>query len=199
MKWYTILSALIGGLGAWICNIIYNGKQRKKELRSLILAFVSELVLAFDRCSEYYKQSYEGKISYSGLFDFTDASIFSRFSTVNPDPEVAEIIVELKSNYFHIKGHAEEAAKLISQASRLARNSPESKKYKEAAMHAQGVAIAFFLTDYENIVRRTAILLDAAKTICSGRSRKIVESYEKKFEEAKQKKERTRSSGVLSE
>src|SRR4030042_1518169 len=61
-----IIASLIGGglAGAGV-NIYVTKRQSKKELRSLILAFASELIFAFVRCVKYYEQSRKLEVSYS--------------------------------------------------------------------------------------------------------------------------------------
>ena len=181
-----IIASLIGGglAGAGV-NIYFTKRQSKKELRSLILAFASELIFAFVRCVKYYEQSRKLEVSYSGLFDFTDSSILSRFAVVNTQPEIVTAIVDLKSHYFQIRRHVEEASKFAAQANRLAEEEKDKERLMKAAIHAQGTALAFFFSSYEDIVRKTSLILDEAKKISS---KKVVDDLEQKFREAEQKK-----------
>jgi hypothetical protein len=55
----------------------------------------------------------------------------------------------------------------------------------KAAIHAQGTALAFFFSSYEDIVRETGLILEEAKKISS---KKVVGDLEQKFKEAEQKK-----------
>lgn len=183
-----IIAALIGALTAGLINICSTRRQSGRELRSLILAFASELTLAFERCVMYYEQARKGEISFSGLFDFTEASILSRFATVNTQPEVVTAIIDLKSTYFQIGRHVEEAARFAAQANRLAKGENEKAKLMKAASLAQGTALAFFLGSkerYERTVEETALIIDAANKISPG---KVAEELESKFEDAKRKK-----------
>lgn len=139
-----IASIIGGGLAGAAVNIYFSERQSKKELKALIVVFAAELTLAFARCVKYYDQSRKKEVSYSGLFDFTNASILSRFATVNNQPEVMAAIVNLKSHYFQIGRHVEEASKFAAQADRLAREQEESQRLMKAAFRAQGTALAFF-------------------------------------------------------
>src|SRR3990172_7482849 len=78
-----IVSAILGGLVGAGISIYFSRRQAKQEYRSLILSFCSELVSAFRRCVIYYRQSIQREVSYSALFSFTDASVFSRFASVS--------------------------------------------------------------------------------------------------------------------
>jgi hypothetical protein len=181
-----IFAALIsGGLAGAIVNIYFTKRQSKKELRSLSLAFASELTLAFVRCVKYYEQSRKPEVSYSGLFDFTDSAILSRFAVVNTQPEIVAAIVDLKSHYFQIRRHVEEASKFAAQANRLAEDEKDKERLMKAAIHAQGTALAFFFSSYEDIVMKTGLILEEAKKISS---KKVVGDLEQKFKEAEQKK-----------
>ncbi len=184
-----IIAVLIGVLAGAVINIYLTRRQSTKELMSLILAFASELTLAFERCVMYYEQARKGQVSFSELFDFTDASILSRFATVNTQPEVLAAIIDLKSTYFQIGRHVEDAARFAAEANRLAKGkSKKAGKLMEAARHAQGTALAFFLGSderYEKTVKETEIILDAAKKISPG---KVAQDLENKFADARAKK-----------
>lgn len=174
----TILGGLVGALAACLFNIYFSKRQSKKELRSLILAFASELTLAFNRCVMYYEQAVEGSVSYSGLFDFTDASTLSKFATVNTNPEVVAAIMDLKSTYFQVSRHVDEAAKFATQAERITVGKHDKERFERAARHAQETALAFFLNSYKDIQKETDLVIKEAKRISPG---KIVEELEIKF------------------
>jgi len=181
-----VTAAIVGGgLAGALVNIYFNRKQSKKELKSLILAFASEFTFAFVRCVKYYEQSKKQEISFSGLFDFTDASILSRFAVVNTQPEVVAAIMDLKSHYFQIRRHVEEAGRFAAQANRLAEDEKDREKLMRAAIHAQGTALAFFFSSYQDIERKTSVILEEAKKINPG---VVVDDLEKKFKDALTKK-----------
>lgn len=180
-----IASIIGGGLAGAVVNIYFTRRQSKKELKSLILAFASEFIFAFVRCVKYYEQSRKQEISFSGLFDFTDASILSRFAVVNTQPEVVAAIMDLKSHYFQIRRHVEDAGKFAVQANRLAEDEKDREKLMRAAVHAQGTALAFFFSSYEDIVQKSSLILEEAKKISPV---KVVDELEQKFKDAATKK-----------
>jgi hypothetical protein len=182
-----ISAALVGGgLAGALVNILFAKLQSKRELKSLIIAFASELVFAFMRCVLYYEQSKAGKISYSGLFNFADASILSRFAVVNKQPEVVAAIMDLKFHYFQIGRHVEDSSRLATQADRFAEDEEQKKRLMKAAVRAQGTALAFFLgKSYDDIERETLFILQEAKKIAPV---KTIEDLEKKFKDATAKK-----------
>ena len=139
----AILGALVGALAAGIISVLYSNYRASKEYKSLILAFASELILAFNRCVLYYKQSLTlpPTISYSALFDFTDASALSKLATVTKDSAIIEAIMHLKALYFQVGRHVEEAAKFKARADRFPQLANELNR---AAGHAQRTALAFF-------------------------------------------------------
>jgi len=139
-----VIAALIGALVATGINIYFNKRRSKRELTSLILTFACELTLAFERCVMYYKQAIKGEVSFSVLFDFTDASVLSRFATVNPQPEIISAIMELKSTYFQIRRHVEDVARFAAQGDRFAEGTEERRLWMNAAGRAQRTALAFF-------------------------------------------------------
>lgn len=174
-----------GGLAGALVNICATRRQSKKELQSLILAFASEFIFAFARCVNYYEQSKKREISFSGLFDFTDASILSRFAVVNTQPDVVTAIMDLKAHYFQIRRHVEDAGKFAVQAKRLAEDEKDREKLMGAAGHAQATALAFFFSSYEDIVQKTSTILEEAKKISPV---KVVDDLEQKFKDATAKK-----------
>ena len=89
-NWYynplmlVLLSGLVAAILTLLINILYHAHLRKKARRSLIIAFATELVLAFHRCIIYYRQKLTERlekveVSYSELFEFADASMLSNF------------------------------------------------------------------------------------------------------------------------
>lgn len=186
MDIFGIITAFLsGGLAGAGINIYFQKRRSAQEYRSLILAFALELVLAFERCVIYYEQSKKGEISYSGLFDFTDASILSKFAAVSKNPETVAAIVDLKSVYFQVGRHVEEASKFAAQANRLAEGEQEKTRLMRAALHAQGTALAFFNSSYEKAEKQTAQVIEAAKKISPG---DVVKDLFNRFSQASQKK-----------
>ncbi len=181
----SIVAAILGGLAGSGLTLYSQQRQQKKEFRSLILSFASELVLAFERCVMYYEQSKKGVISYSGLFDFTDASIFSKFAAVADKPEIVTAIMELKSIYFQVGRHVIEAAKSAAQAEGMAEDEDEKKRLLQAARHAQGRALAFFLSSYGDAVSATSQIVEAAREISPG---SVVNDLTSRVSRAKQRK-----------
>ena len=185
----AILGGLVGALTAGLFSVLYSNYRVSKEYKSLILAFASELILAFERCVLYYKQSLyiPPIISYSALFDFTDASALSKLATVTKDLAIIEAIMHLKAQYFQVGRHVEDAAKFIVQAERF----PDDKKRLIlAAQRAQLTARAFFLGSdlpkpdpetYNMIVKKTALIVEAAKRVSPG---EIAQELSSRFSKA---------------
>jgi hypothetical protein len=162
MDWAFVVPFISGGLAGTLISIIYSQLRNKREYSSLILSFCFEFVLLFDRCVMYYEQAVGDQISYSTLFTFTDSSAFSKLASVTNNPEVATVIIELKAKYFQIKRHTDEAANYALEGSRT-RNLEDKKIFMEKAHHAQGTALAFFLGSYDELERKTNLLVQAAK------------------------------------
>jgi len=181
-----VIAALLAVLLATGINICFNKRRSKRELSSLILVFACELTLAFERCVMYYEQAGKGMVSFSVIFDFIDASIVSRFAAVNPHPEVVTAIMELKSTYFQIRRHVENVARFATQGDRFAKGTKERKLWMSDAIRAQRTALVLFYGAYDRTVEKTALIIDKARKICPG---KVVEDLEKRFTNAKKKKD----------
>jgi|GEM_PF-1706298 len=180
-----LASVILGGISGALISIWFSERRRKQELRSLILAFCSEFVPLFKRCVMYYKQAMQNSISYSALFTFTDASALSKFASVGAKPDVIAGIVELKSMYFQIQRHADEAAKFAIEGSRLSDEVAKQETMRKAS-DAQEKALAFFLNSYERVVNETIEILKEAQHLCPGATTNRLFD---KFNEAKLEKE----------
>lgn len=178
----TLVGALVGGLVAFIGNIYFWRWQAKKETKCLITGFAAELVLAFDRCVLYANQQKDGKVSLSGLFDFTDASVLSRLSAIIDDPELIQAIVSLKSAFYQIGRHVEEASRIMTQAVRIPEINSERKNLEFAAVQARNTALAFF--DFRREKERVGIVIDRVKRLSPG---KVADTLEATFLDAARK------------
>jgi len=178
-------SALVGGLVGAGVTIWFSRRQARKEYRSLILAFCSELVSAFRRCIMYYSQARRGEISYSALFSFTDSSALSKFASVCQKPEVVAGIIGLKSMYFQIERHVAEAARFAVEGGR-ASDPKEKQDLMRKAAYAQGTALGFFRGFYEDIEKETMVIVEAAQKVSPG---DMAEKLSSGFLEAKKEKQ----------
>jgi Zn-dependent protease with chaperone function len=182
-----LFTAVLGGFAGAGISIWFSKRQARKEYRSLILAFCSELVLVYERCVMYYAQAKKPKpeVSYSALFSFTDSSALSKFASVCPKPEVVAEIIEIKSMYFQIQRHVEEAARFAVEASR-SKDPKEQQDLMEKAFRAQGTALAFFRGFYERIERKTGLIVEAAKKVSPGN---VPEDLYSRFLDAKKERQ----------
>jgi hypothetical protein len=180
-----LFTAILGGLAGAGISIWFSRRQVRKEYSSLILAFCSELVSVFERCVMYYAQIKKKEVSYSALFSFTDSSALSKFASVCQKPEVVAGIIELKSMYFQIQRHVEEAARFAVEASRSG-DEKEKQDLMVKAVHAQGTALAFFHGFYERIEKETGLIVEAAKNVSPG---DVAQNLSSRFLDAKNEKQ----------
>ncbi|MEE8115394.1 MAG: hypothetical protein V3T23_13700, partial [Nitrososphaerales archaeon] len=180
-----LVAALLGGLAGAGISIFFAKRQARQEYRSLILSFSSEMVSIFQRCVMYYRQSKEGQVSFSALFSFIDSSALSRFASVCQKPEVVAAIIELKSVYFQVQRHVEEASRFALEGSRTS-DAQEKQALKEKARHAQGTALVFFRSSYRDIEEHTALIVRTSLQLVPGR---VSEDLSSRFSKAKKEKE----------
>lgn len=165
IDWFTLICAIItSSLFATILSLITHTIWRRRERRSLIIAFAYELVFAFHRCVIYYRQNVANEVSYSKLFGFTDAPTLSTFTTAGAKTELVEAIIFLKAIYFQIARHAEEASKYAADADRVAEGQAEKERLRRAAEHGYRTALAFFLAEYnpllyQAVVKKTEMII----------------------------------------
>jgi len=148
--WVTILAAAISAI-FMISWYIY---QRKKEQKTLLLAFLSELILAFTRVLTYRELFFAGRRPYPAIYETTDATMIGRLANVLDDPNIISIIIKLKESYYQIDRY-------ILAGSRI-RESPKSSVISSIStslsfIGAIEIALDFF--DYEKMVKWTEKLL----------------------------------------
>jgi hypothetical protein len=179
-----LVSALLGGLAGAGYAIQHAKKQAEKEYSAFILSFCSEMVTVFSRCVKYYRQFKSKEVSYSALFSFTDSSALSKFASVCEKPAVVAAIIELKSMYFQIQRHVEEASRFALDSSRSSTLEEKTELMKKA-MHAQGTALAFFHSSYKDIIKEMDCLVIATKEVAPGT---VANDLYSKYEIAKEDK-----------
>jgi hypothetical protein len=157
----ALISILFGSVAGALVSIIYSTYRSRKEYQSLLLVFCIESVHAFKRCVSAHKLSMKGEVSKGKLFDFTDSTALSRLASVCNDPKVIAAIFEVKSFFFQINRHLEEASLLAVDYERADPDSVE--KLAHSAMKAQNTALGFFKSSYSKIEKNIEIILNEAR------------------------------------
>jgi hypothetical protein len=183
----SVISAIIGGLVGSGLTVFISWRRRRNEYKSYILVIAAELILAFERCALYEKQREEGVVSFSGIFDFIDATVISNFAAVCSSPDVVVAIINLKFSFFQIGRHVEDASRFATEATRAHRAGEEHIRLMEAASVAQAQAIAFFAGPpaYERIVRDLGLVINTTIVLSP---RDTAQEILKRFEEARSNK-----------
>lgn len=192
----VIVSALIGALAV----ILYYEYRVRQQKKSLIVVFATELVLVFERCVLYLEQANRNEISYSALFQATDSTAISILASVTNNPDVVRAIVELKAIYFQIALHAQRASEYITGSEEIfvpmktsrdldfIRTEESRKKELQQKAHiAQSMALGFFKSGYDRIVKCTQQVINEAQRISS---RRIGNDLKNRFEVYKAKYEK---------
>jgi len=175
--WFSALSIPISIL-AIIISFLYPLIRRKKELRSLITIFATELVLAFHRCVIYYMQKKQDVVSFSELFFNTDASTMANFAAAGVNPQILADIIYLRARYFQISRLVKKAAQLAVDASQHSKGTIKYRQLKGKATKVRNNALSFFLAEYrpelyKDIEDGTNRIVQAVKKL----SRKNIATY----------------------
>jgi len=179
-----MLTLLISSVTAALVSsgfLVWDYRRRRVRARkALLMAYVTELVQLFWRTVLYYSQRIQHGVSYSALYEVSEADMLGQFAGVVDDPKVIYAIIRLKERYFQIQRHVLEASKLATEFSiqevryqrLLEHYDPEDDRVKEAqnrsqdaivrAKHAQSRALAFF--EFDEMVDWTRTVIDYAKT-----------------------------------
>jgi len=183
-----LLSAAIAALVSASLLVGFSLWQRGREKKALLLAYATELVEAFRRTVIYYKQHSEGQLSYSALYEATDAATLGKLASVADNPDIIYAVVRLKERYTQIQQDVLEASKSAAESSVQAAESnftrdtklvagetvlkPDDKREDSLlrAEQAQSKALAFFDEEtFDSMVRWTETFIGYAKKSVRGR------------------------------
>ena len=197
----TILfSGAVGAAFATCATILFQWYRAKQEFRSLLIVVASEMIKAYGRCVLYDEQKKEGTVSFSSIFEFSDASTVARFASVTSESEANAIsaTMDLKYHFYQIARQVEKASEFAVEVSRLrvlakaaevsgddegkSKYEEEARKNHWAAQAMQGQALAFFSGKevYEEVEGGIEILVSCAEKDRGDEiSRNLRESFNK--------------------
>ena len=176
----AVLGGVVGAVAALLTTSWQVKKRAKQELQSLILVFCSEFVLAFERCVTFYEQLSKSNPSLAGLFQFTDATMLSRLTSVCKDPEVARAIIVLKNSYYQIGRHIDAASEMLNVAeiNAITRDGDPLEITRDDIWAHQRTALGFFNASYNAIDLETRRVISATKEYAPGDS---ADDWERRF------------------
>jgi len=176
-----LLSAAIAALVSASLLVGFSLWQRSREKKALLLAYATELVEAFRRTVMYYKQHSEGQLSYSALYEATDATTLGKLASVVDNPDIIYAVVRLKGRYYQVQQDVLEASKSAAE-SKFTRETkwvtdetvlePDDKREDSLLRveQAQSKALAFFDEEtFDNMVRWTQTFIGYTKKSVRGR------------------------------
>lgn len=202
-----LLSAAIAALISASLLVGFSLWQRSREKKALLLAYATELVEAFCRSVMYYKQHSEGRVSYSALYEATDAATLGKLASLVDNPDIIYAVVRLKERYCQIQQDVLEASRSAVESfvetaeSGFARETRwvsdetvlEYDEKREGSLlraeRAQSAALAFFDEEtFDNMVRWTETFIGYAKKSVRGR---LLSDLERKLRQSIADKQRT--------
>jgi hypothetical protein len=159
----TLVAGTIGG----ILLISYQARVSRRQERAILIQFVQEYLLLYSRCSMYYEQMLKGKISFSTLFEISDATTFTKFSELIKNAKVQETAMRLKADFFQVIRYADIASTALG-----------IERDRLKATRAQGLAVTFFMGEavvegafarhrYREYAKNIRIVLDYIETLIS--------------------------------
>jgi hypothetical protein len=104
---FTILGGAIGGFVA----VFYNSYSSSRQEKALILLFVQEFMLLFRRCTMYYEQMLKGSVSFSTIYEATDAGTLEKLAEKISDHNVMKKIIKIKADFFQVIRWAHRASR----------------------------------------------------------------------------------------
>lgn len=183
-----LLSAAIAALVSASLLVGFSLWQRSREKKALLLAYATELVEAFRRTVMYYKQHSEGQLSYSALYEATDATTLGKLASVVDNPDIVYAVVRLKGRYYQVQQDVLEASQSAAESSVQTAESKFTRETKwvtdETVLEpdderedsllrveqAQSKALDFFDEEtFDNMVRWTQTFIGYTKKSVRGR------------------------------
>jgi hypothetical protein len=143
--------------GAWLGSK-YDGYVSNRQEKAILVLLIQEFSLLIKRTKMYYRQMLGPGVSFSTLFESSDASTFVKFAEVSKNSETIKRALKLKSDFFQVIRHANRASEAAAQSNflqRISKSEPKqtartklenqaAQKMIEAKL-AQGTAVTFFM------------------------------------------------------
>jgi len=140
----TVL-VLLTALAA-VIYIIYYIRVSYRQEKAILVLFLQEFTLLLRRSAMYYGQMLKGKISFSTLFEITDASLYGKLAEVVKDPKIIETALDLRAQFFQVIRYANMASDELAKSDMPA-DKEIRKAHKSNATKYQSLAIIFFAGD----------------------------------------------------
>jgi hypothetical protein len=110
-----ILTALLGAWGGRKYDAFVLNRQEK----AILVLFLQEFALLLCRTKLFYKQMIDGGISFSTLFEASDASTFVKLAEVSKNSRVIDRALKLKADFFQVIRYANKASEAAAKANSL--------------------------------------------------------------------------------
>ena len=158
MDWQLLIeniTVLLAGVLGVCLLLAWNVYVRKTQEKALLQSFIQEFLLLYKRCAMYYYQMNKGSISYSTLFEISDAGMVAKLAEVTNEPHVIETVMKLKADFFQVIRWAHMMSKEVKTTIWRTENDPNASngkiRIKETTTvlapnpEAQSKAMVFFV------------------------------------------------------
>lgn len=105
MDWQALIgdfAVLFAGVLGVCLLLAWNVYVRKTQEKALLQTFIQEFLLLYKRCAMYYNQMTIGAISYSTLFEISDAGMVTKLAETTNEPPIIETVMRLKADFFQV-------------------------------------------------------------------------------------------------
>jgi hypothetical protein len=116
MDWQVLIrdfTVLLAGVLGVCLLLAWNVYVRKTQEKALLQTFIQEFLLLYKRCTMYYGQMTTGAISYSTLFEISDAGMVTKLAETTNEPPIIETVMQLKADFFQVVRWAHMMSKAV--------------------------------------------------------------------------------------
>ena len=158
MDWQLLIeniTVLLAGVLGVCLLLAWNVYVRKTQEKALLQCFIQEFLLLYKRCAMYYYHMNRSSISYSTLFEISDAGMVTKLAEVTNEPHVIETVMKLKADFFQVIRWAHMMSKEVKTTIWKTENDPNASngkiRIKETTTvlapnpEAQSKAMVFFV------------------------------------------------------
>jgi len=171
---YIVIPILTALLGVWVGRK-YDAFVLNRQEKAILVLFLQEFALLLCRTKMYYRQMIGGGISFSTLFEASDASTFVKLAEVSKNSKAIDRTLKLKADFFQVIRYANKASEAAAKAHALQtlvaakekeleatgatkvkieqeinKEKQDATEYWIEAKMAQEMAIVFFMGDLQS-------------------------------------------------
>jgi hypothetical protein len=168
-----LLIPLLVGLLAAYGGMRYADAVSFRQQKALLTLFIQEFSILLRRSSMYYQQYIEGPVSFSTMFESSDAATFNKLAEVTDNIKIIETALMLKSDFFQVLRYADRSSEAVNTLlyAEASGNKELASQAADKARQTQQMALNYFMGEifvdgrfhrfkYDYFIRNLNLLID---------------------------------------